>query len=76
MSKNTPFFSNFVESQIEELSQEEMTQCAAGKVDGAFEFTASASSFVTLKAPSDADELAFEDVILRGTCPGMNPTLA
>ncbi|WP_180958427.1 hypothetical protein [Vibrio sp. vnigr-6D03] len=42
----------------------------------AFEFTASASSFVTLKAPSDADELAFEDVILRGTCPGMNPTLA
>ncbi|MBD1556372.1 microviridin/marinostatin family tricyclic proteinase inhibitor [Vibrio sp. S9_S30] len=48
MNKNTPFFSHFIESQIEELSAQETKQCAGGYI-GNFDV-------VTMKAPSDDDE--------------------
>lgn len=47
MKKNTPFFSNFIESQIEELNTEEAQQCSGGFKPG---------QVVTMKAPSDDDE--------------------
>ncbi len=48
MSKKKPFFSNFIETQIEELNTQEEQQCAGG-INPDFEL-------VTMKAPSDDDE--------------------
>ncbi len=49
MSKKKPFFSNFIETQIEELNTQEEQQCAGGINPEDFEL-------VTMKAPSDDDE--------------------
>ncbi|HAS6216795.1 TPA: microviridin/marinostatin family tricyclic proteinase inhibitor [Vibrio vulnificus] len=70
---NTPFFANFIESQVEELSTEELQQCAGGAfvtLPGDFEPPVD----VTMKAPSDDDEgIEFGDLFQIGTCPGINP---
>ncbi len=54
MSKNTPFFNHFIETQVEVLSELEAEQTSGG-----FDFTAfppKDEGWVTMKHPSDSDE--------------------
>lgn len=57
MSKNTPFFNNFIESQVDVLTEEEATQCSGGfaTLPPGFEIEPF-PPVVTMKAPSDDDE--------------------
>ncbi|MCG7500170.1 microviridin/marinostatin family tricyclic proteinase inhibitor [Vibrio sp. Of7-15] len=50
MNKNKPFFNNFIESQVEELTTEEANQCAGGFKSWP------PGDLVTMKSPSDDDE--------------------
>ncbi|PKF79850.1 bacteriocin leader domain-containing protein [Vibrio sp. vnigr-6D03] len=55
MSKNTPFFNHFIESQIEELNDTETTQCSGGF----------AGINISMKHPSDNDEGQPIDIGIR-----------
>ena len=58
MSKNTPFFNNFIETQVEELSQADAESCSGGigPVYPIDPIRPIRPIDVTMKAPSDDDE--------------------
>ncbi len=74
MSKASPFFANFIESQVEELTSEEMAQTSGGSLQDLIDKLPKdfkpPFEYVTMKAPSDDDEGVKDIELFNGPFPG------